>query len=291
MKTKGFTLIELLVVIAIIAILAAILFPVFAKAREKARQATCQSNEKQIGLAILQYVQDYDETFPVGAPGAYAQGIGHRWTFGSTTMGGTGGVGWAGAISPYAKSTGVFHCPDDSTSPASGSNKFPVSYALNCYLPAATLAQLDAPSTTIMTYEVSGVQAYIQYSDEGISEGVHPTQMSAVGDSWANVPACGGGCNGGDGGQDMNASVTTNTTVVTGAAGGPGVAAVNYNAARHDPQTTASGASEYLLADGHVKFVKWQNASTGGNGVYGQAHLGQGNNDFISIDPKNDNAN
>ena len=61
---KGFTLIELLVVIAIIAILAAILFPVFAQAREKARQISCLSNEKQIGLAFMQYIQDYDETYP-----------------------------------------------------------------------------------------------------------------------------------------------------------------------------------------------------------------------------------
>ncbi|NLO06641.1 MAG: DUF1559 domain-containing protein [candidate division WS1 bacterium] len=64
MRTRGFTLIELLVVIAIIAILAAILFPVFARAREKARQASCLSNAKQIGLAMLMYVQDYDEMFP-----------------------------------------------------------------------------------------------------------------------------------------------------------------------------------------------------------------------------------
>jgi prepilin-type N-terminal cleavage/methylation domain-containing protein len=62
---KGFTLIELLVVIAIIAILAAILFPVFAKAREKARQTSCLSNEKEIALAILMYTQDYDEKFPI----------------------------------------------------------------------------------------------------------------------------------------------------------------------------------------------------------------------------------
>lgn len=63
-KRSGFTLIELLVVIAIIAILAAILFPVFAKAREKARQASCQSNLKQLGLAFAMYVSDYDERWP-----------------------------------------------------------------------------------------------------------------------------------------------------------------------------------------------------------------------------------
>src|SRR5712675_1031082 len=66
-RNLGFTLIELLVVIAIIAILAAILFPVFAQAREKARQTTCVSNKKQIALATLMYIQDYDETFPLGA--------------------------------------------------------------------------------------------------------------------------------------------------------------------------------------------------------------------------------
>lgn len=67
MRRHGFTLIELLVVIAIIAILAAILFPVFAKAREKARQSSCLSNLKQINVAILSYVQDFDEMFPISA--------------------------------------------------------------------------------------------------------------------------------------------------------------------------------------------------------------------------------
>ena len=96
----GFTLIELLVVIAIIAILAAILFPVFAKVREKARQTACLSNEKQQTLGMLQYVQDYDDTFP------RVYGNGSQTNLSDT-------VGWADAIQPYIKSTGVFHCPDD----------------------------------------------------------------------------------------------------------------------------------------------------------------------------------
>ncbi|HEV2472758.1 MAG TPA: prepilin-type N-terminal cleavage/methylation domain-containing protein, partial [Chthonomonadales bacterium] len=68
---RGFTLIELLVVIAIIAILAAILFPVFAQAREKARAISCLSNEKELGLSVLMYVQDYDENFPSGLQNAW----------------------------------------------------------------------------------------------------------------------------------------------------------------------------------------------------------------------------
>jgi len=91
---RGFTLIELLVFIAIIAILDAILFPVFASAREKARQTGCASNLKQLGLAWIQYCQDYDEAPP------WPKGL--------------GGMGWAGAIYPYVKTTGVYYCPSDS---------------------------------------------------------------------------------------------------------------------------------------------------------------------------------
>src|SRR5579871_4500633 len=104
----GFTLIELLVVIAIIAILAAILFPVFAQAREKARQASCLSNSKQIGTALLMYVQDYDEQFPTGRYNPYNANAADY------------GKGWAGSIYAYTKSAQILKCPDDSTGPVIG---------------------------------------------------------------------------------------------------------------------------------------------------------------------------
>ena len=103
---QAFTLIELLVVIAIIAILAAILFPVFAKAREKARTASCQSNLKQMGVAFMQYTQDYDESLPLlyqnnqSVPPA---GRGYQWTF---------------TIQPYLKNLQVYKCASDTNNVA-----------------------------------------------------------------------------------------------------------------------------------------------------------------------------
>jgi prepilin-type N-terminal cleavage/methylation domain-containing protein/prepilin-type processing-associated H-X9-DG protein len=108
---KGFTLIELLVVIAIIAILAAILFPVFARARENARRASCQSNLKQIGLGFAQYTQDYDERFPL-----YADGT-------------TGA--WAAELQPYVKSWQLFHCPSGTSGNAATDA---TEYMYNTYL-------------------------------------------------------------------------------------------------------------------------------------------------------------
>src|SRR5687767_6194063 len=81
-RKSGFTLIELLVVIAIIAILAAILFPVFARARENARRASCQSNLKQVGLGFVQYTQDYDERYPMLFEGADIEDGAH-FTYGT----------------------------------------------------------------------------------------------------------------------------------------------------------------------------------------------------------------
>ena len=157
MKRRGFTLIELLVVIAIIAILAAILFPVFAKARAKARQTSCLSNLKQIGLAMLQYCQDYDERFP---------GLYYDTGLGDTRLidgfpGGPGGkfITWAEQIYPYAKNTQMFQCPDLPLSKSTDMESyfaFPTAYSANYSIIAQVmanslkLASITNPSTCMM---------------------------------------------------------------------------------------------------------------------------------------------
>ena len=154
----AFTLIELLVVIAIIAILVAILFPVFAQAREKARQSVCLSNQKQVALAFQMYSQDHDETLP-------------PYSFGTGTAGyigyfGGDGSRWADMLVPYVKNTGVFNCPDANVHLAtySGGSFFDTqTYSYGYSTPSAdsgndatygvagrNIAQITSPATTIM---------------------------------------------------------------------------------------------------------------------------------------------
>ncbi len=238
-RKQGFTLIELLVVIAIIAILAAILFPVFAKAREKARQITCASNEKQLGLGIIQYVQDNDEKQPVGESAGVNGGY-------------KNGVGWAGQIYPYVKSTGVYACPDDSPS-TSNFYKEAISYAINANLnPSAgaiSVAQFQSPAKTIELFEVTNVAGDI-VNDVANNSGF---AFSATGDG-----NCGMGYVG-----DASASATHYAQYATGVFGnitqnatGSLFAAL---AGRH------TDGSNFLFADGHVKYQKAAQVSAGGD--------------------------
>lgn len=141
LRAQGFTLIELLVVIAILALLAAILFPVFAQAREKARQSACLSNARQVTQAILLYAQDYDEALP---PVAYEDDE-------------QGDKEWPELIEPYVKNAGVFLCPSDGRSRR-------ISYGLSELAfvdleddpttPPVYLAAFQTPSSTVMLGEM-----------------------------------------------------------------------------------------------------------------------------------------
>jgi prepilin-type N-terminal cleavage/methylation domain-containing protein/prepilin-type processing-associated H-X9-DG protein len=146
MTKKGFTLIELLVVIAIISILASILFPVFSRAREKARQTVCLSNIRQLGMAFLMYAQDYDECWPKvpgawgGAPGNGVYG-GWVWypTFGAPSQGYFDVT--RGALYPYVRNKQIYICPDD----FSGSGN---SYEMNGLLPGLSVNTAARPAET-----------------------------------------------------------------------------------------------------------------------------------------------
>jgi prepilin-type N-terminal cleavage/methylation domain-containing protein/prepilin-type processing-associated H-X9-DG protein len=252
MKQKpGFTLIELLVVIAIIAILAAILFPVFAAAREKARQISCASNMKQLGVGLLEYVQDYDENLPFDEESG-------GW-----------GTGWAHQIYPYVNSTGVYTCPDDQTQPASGNVEY--SYVINHNAVTTSgigcpTTKLVAPASTVCLFEGSNIT------------GLPPSNTAEL-----NSEAAIGAGGGNDGlGSDYIGQAGYHMVVWedTGQFGGRSVpiGQTTSNNGGLDPifpYGRHSKASNYLMFDGHVKLLAGTQVSTGPTGQSASASCTQ----------------
>jgi len=167
---RGFTLIELLVVIAIISILAAILFPVFARARESARRASCMSNLKQIALGVMMYKQDYDETFPLIKVNSAENATPNN------------PYGWADSLQSYIKSLQVFRCPSDSSkhvfddsgvfagqpNPSNWADGGYTSYFMNDYAGGASDSAFSFPAQTILLAEGGGWDsASARYSGNG----------------------------------------------------------------------------------------------------------------------------
>ena len=239
--TSAFTLIELLVVIAIIAILAAILFPVFSQARAKARQTACLSNEKQLGLAFLQYAQDYDEQFPIGTGNSPVA----PW-----------GASWAGRVNAYVKSPALYHCPDDLTVPVgSAVTSVALSYNYNRSIafnspqnnfpgPSGNIAGFNAPSKTVLLNEISGdpvdvVADEIPNNDYTINQSIG---MNGVWETYTNASH-------------------VNIKFETGILGGRPAGSTTYidatNKGRH------INGSNFLLADGHAKWYPGTQVSSG----------------------------
>jgi prepilin-type N-terminal cleavage/methylation domain-containing protein/prepilin-type processing-associated H-X9-DG protein len=228
-QTQGrpaFTLIELLVVIAIIALLAAILFPVFARARENARRASCQSNLKQIGLGVIQYTQDYDEMYPYNSD--YDNG-------GSITNPEL--EGWRIYVQPYVKSTQVFRCPSSAppsgtssgnifiTAPINNSTGTNVAFRYNYAANSNVIRKQAFPQTALST-------------PLKISSMTRPAEMLLVADALHNVID-----------TDLWTVVNASAPVVnvTGATDVP--TTIQPDSARH------LGGSNILFGDGHVKWL------------------------------------
>ncbi len=273
-RRHGFTLIELLVVIAIIAILAAILFPVFAQAREKARSASCLSNQKQIGLGVMMYTQDYDETYPMA----------YYYINGATS--GAGYVQWTGLVNPYVKqlkgNSTIWVCPShtlrgfaptnftDGNAPAgqipqtagvSDIQASRMSYICNELLMprkkyaavpqnSVSLAAVDEPASVIAVAEISNVLGALNDSS--------PTGGAAI---KSHRPTNAVSNNGAvyDGEAGVAGPVYALTAAQAWAAINYAVANNNAGGQHHIAYINAdrhTGGANYVFSDGHAKFFR-----------------------------------
>ena len=228
-RGSAFTLIELLVVIAILAILAAILFPVFARARENARRSSCQSNLKQISLGVIQYTQDYDERYPSALSNLLNQG---------------GPFGWADAIQPYTKSDQILQCPSEthrgslSPNPATGATQ--VGYTDYMYNGALSWNGVTAPATIDYTRGIN--QAAL------LNSSLTVMLLEGPGDGPRTSASRSNGCGNADG-TGANTPNFGNCTAapVSEFAKVGGMGGVGEHARHLDGQNIA-------FADGHVKW-------------------------------------
>ena len=263
-RRPGFTLIELLIVIGIIAALTAILFPVFASVRERGRRTTCLSNERQLGMAMLQYVADSGDTFPGGA----------MWA----------GDRWVSLTYPYVKSAALFQCPSDGSAAhyEVADGFFRVSYGLNSdlarhqfttvpptykvILPAEGfgLAALAAPAKTVLFFEVGPAGATLT---------TRPNMLdgSVVG----NTGITGSAESDGKGGTLTDPTYPLTTSIfgkalyATGNVGGRLLNGGTKNGKTVGSGSTPrhAGGANYIACDGHVVWLRPEAVSGGDNAV------------------------